>query len=89
MTPAVRVHLGEVILGGVAPADRHRAAAALRRELARLLTEHGPPAGLLRPGEVPRVDAGSFALAPGLSAEAVGAKVAQALYRGLGGEVRP
>ena len=88
MTPGVRLHLEEVVLHGLPPAHRRRAADALRHELRRLLTEHGLPAALLRPAEVPRVDGGSFELTPDLSPEGYGVRVARALYRGLGGEVR-
>jgi hypothetical protein len=87
MTPAVHIHLEEVILHGVSPAHRDRAADALRGELVRLLTEHGLPAVLLRAAEVPHIAAGSIELTPGLSPETYGVRVARSFYRGLAGEV--
>jgi hypothetical protein len=85
MTPAVRVHLEAVVLHGAAPAHRGRAAEALARELVRLLTERGIPDPLLTDAAAPRLDGGSFALGPGVSAEEYGARVAEAVYRSLGG----
>jgi hypothetical protein len=88
MNPFVHIHLEEVILDGLARADRHRAASALQAELVRLLTEQGVPAALRQPAEMPRLLGGSFDLTPGLSPERYGVQAARALYRGLGGEVR-
>ncbi len=84
MTPArVELHIEELVLYGLAPADRHRLAEAVRRELTRLLTEQGVPPRLSRGGEVTQLDGGSFHAEPGLRAEAAGARVARAVYGGL------
>jgi hypothetical protein len=40
----VEVDIGELVLRGIRPADRHRVAAAFERELTRLLQVHGLPA---------------------------------------------
>jgi hypothetical protein len=85
MTPAVKIHLEEVVLHFAAPSERERAAEALVLELTRLLTERGVPDPLLKGATAPRLDGGSFALSAGLSAEEYGARVARAVYRSLGG----
>ncbi len=79
----VEVHIGELVLHGFAAGDRYAIGEAVERELARLLTEQGVPPGLAQGGEVARLDGGSFAVEPGLRAEAVGTLVAQAVYGGL------
>jgi len=88
MNPSVRIHVEEVILHGLARADRHRAALALQAELVRLLSEQGVPEALWESAELPRLAGGSFDLTPGLSPERYGVQAARALYHGLGGEVR-
>jgi hypothetical protein len=42
--PDVSVHIDELILRGVAPAERHRIGEAVRLELTRLIAERGLPA---------------------------------------------
>ena len=83
MTPDVRLHVEELVLDGFAPGDRHEIGEALERELTRLLEERGLPPTVTG-SEWPRLDGGSFELAPGLRAEAIGARVATAVYEGLG-----
>ena len=85
VTPDVRLRIEELVLDGFAPGDRYRIGEAVERELARLLAERGVPGALAAGGEAPQLDAGSFELAPTLSAEAIGARVAAAVYGGLGG----
>jgi len=79
----VELHIEELVLHGFAPGDRHRIADAVERELARLFTEEGVPGALESGFESPRVDAGSFQMAPDSRAEAVGAEVARAIYGGF------
>jgi hypothetical protein len=42
--PNVALKIDELVLHGFAPGDRHRIAAALRREMTRLITARGVPA---------------------------------------------
>ncbi|HEX8116016.1 MAG TPA: hypothetical protein VF521_01975 [Pyrinomonadaceae bacterium] len=78
---AIELHVGELVLEGFAPAERHAVADAFERELTRLLNTHGLPNS--RPGEAARLDAGSVRVAPGLGAKAAGAQIARAVYGGL------
>ena len=83
--PAIELRIEELVLHGFAPGDRHRVGAAVERELARLLAERGLPPGLVRGADLSRLDGGSFAVAPGAGAEAIGARVARAVYGRLAG----
>jgi len=79
----VRLRIDELVLEGFPPGDRHRIAAAVEAELARLFAERGVPAGLRESTALPQVDGGAFELAPALRPEQVGAQVAAAIYGGL------
>jgi hypothetical protein len=83
LTPDVHVHIEELVLNGFDPSDRYAIGEAVERELVRLLGMRGFPPSLLAGGQVPRLDGGSFALAPGLGAEEIGARVAAATYGAL------
>ncbi|HEX5503432.1 MAG TPA: hypothetical protein VFW96_12475 [Thermomicrobiales bacterium] len=80
---AVELRIEELVLHGFAPGDRAPLGAAVERELARLFAERGVPPALLGGGEIARLDAGSFTAERGV--EATGARVARAVYGGLGG----
>ncbi len=82
--PPVELHIEELVLHGFAPGDRHEIAAAIERELARLLATGDLADGLRQRGSRAAVDAGSFSLPPGASPGAVGERVAGAVYEGLG-----
>ena len=84
-SPAVELHIDELALHGFAPADRYRIGAAVEHELASLLTERGLPPSLGLIGELARLDGGAFELAPGMPAEAIGARIARAIYAAVGG----
>jgi hypothetical protein len=89
MTPSICLHLDEVCLYGVAPRDRDRVAAAVAGELTRLFTVHGVPDALRLGGSVERLDAGAFAVDSSLTVDRYGERVAQALFRSLGGRIDP
>jgi hypothetical protein len=76
-----RVRIDELVLVGFPPGDRFRIAEQVRRELARRIQEQA----VMRPARKAAVDAGSFQVAPGASAEAIGGRVARALHGGLTG----
>lgn len=82
-TPAIELHVEELVLEGFAPAERHAVADAFERELTRLLTAHGlahtPPAS----SASAQVDAGSVRLSQRGGAQAAGAQIARAVYGGL------
>lgn len=79
----IDLHIEELVLDGFPPGDRHRIGAALERELTRLLTERGAPAGWAGGGEVPRLDGGTFEAKPGARPERVGAQIASSVFRGM------
>ena len=85
MTPDVRLRIEELVLDGFAPGDRYRIGEAVERELARLLAERGVPGALAAGDEASSHDAGSFELTPNSGPDAIGSRVAAAVYGGLGG----
>lgn len=82
--PAVELEIGELVLRGFAPVDRHRIGAAVERELARLLGERAPASQLGQPAERAWLDGGAFELPAGASAETIGTQIARAIYAGIG-----
>jgi len=85
MSPhAIEIRIDELILHGVAPADRLRIGAALEAELGRLLVERGAPAWFASGGEVEAIDAGAFARGPEAGPAAIGHLAARTVYGGLG-----
>lgn len=80
----IELRVEELVLHGFDPRDRHRIGRAVEDELGRLFAERGAPPSLDRSGEVPRLNGGSFEVTPGAGTGAIGARVAQAVYRGLG-----
>jgi len=79
----VELHIEELVLHGFAPEDRYRIGDAVERELSRLLAEQGMPPLLARSGEIAGLDGGSFEAKPDSRAEAIGIRLAGAVYRGL------
>ena len=76
----IRVTIDELILDGFDPADRHRIAAALERELSRILVSEGLPAQGL---ETARLDGGQFDFPATAKAETIGAAIAQNVHGAL------
>jgi hypothetical protein len=81
--PSVEIEIEELVLHGFAPGDRYAIAAAVQRELARVLADRGVPRGWAQGLDAARLDAGAFDVALGGSADAIGAQVAGAVYGGL------
>ncbi len=82
MTPKnIELHIEELVLHGFASGDRYRIADAVERELAALVTYRGLPQVLNR--EMKSLDGGAFEAVKGSRPEAIGARVAKAVYRGL------
>lgn len=80
---SIDIHIGELVLHGFAPSDRHGISEALREELTRLLTTQGCPALFGQSAELAFLDAGSFRVSQGATPEAVGIQVAQTIYQKL------
>jgi len=85
MTPRndVELRVEELVLHGFAPGDRHRIGDAAGQELSRLLAEQGVPPALSRGGEIRHLHGGTFEVRPELGAEAIGVRIAHAVYEGL------
>ncbi len=79
----IKLHIEELVLDGFAAGDKYRIADSVESELARLFTEQGAPKSLSQGGEIAHLDGGVFEAARGSRPEAIGAKVARAVYGGL------
>jgi len=79
------VQIDELILHGVAPAAAD-VGDALKRELARLLTERGVPRTLARSGATGAIDGGTVHLREGARASHIGHQLASAVNGSLEGE---
>jgi hypothetical protein len=79
----IKLHIEELVLDGFPPGDRYRIADSVERELARLLAEQGVPQSLSQRREIAHLDGGAFEAARGSRPEAIGAKVARAVYGGM------
>lgn len=82
----VELHIDELVLHGFASGDRYAIAAAVERELSRLLAAQfaeGLPGSFAESSEHERVDAGAFNVASGANSNSVGSQIAQTVHRGL------
>lgn len=76
----IELEIGELVLHGFAPGDRHRIAEAMERELSRLLADGGVPSSLSRAGSIEQLDGGAFQAEPGTKPEVTGARIAHAIF---------
>lgn len=79
----IDLHIGELILRDVPYALRHRIAAAVEQELARLLSEQDLPQSIAQGGNIPQIDIGTMQLAPDAKPDAIGVQIAQSVYGNL------
>lgn len=78
----IELSIESLVLHGL-PADRDAVAAAVERELGRLLSERGVPPGL-GAGDGPiGVALPTLRLPAGMRSEAIGARVAESIYAGM------
>ncbi len=80
--PRIRLHIGELIMNGMAVSDRDALGDAIRSELTRLLTAHALPSALARTRHIPSLNAGAVQVASP-HAHALGTQVAQAVHGSL------
>jgi hypothetical protein len=78
----IEVHIEELVLHGVAPAERHAVADALQRRLESLVARHGVSALLSRQETTALQSAGPITLAPGARPQQMGAQIAETVHRG-------
>jgi len=76
---SLRVDIDQLVLHGFSPGDRHRIAEAITTALSSDLEGWKPKAA----GRVQHIDAGSFDVAPGGGAVAVGRDVARSVREAL------
>jgi hypothetical protein len=81
---AVELHIEHLVLQGL-PGDRSAIAAAVEQELARLLAERGLPPGLGEGDTAISVSSPVVRVPAGLRPEAIGARVAEAIYANVAG----
>jgi hypothetical protein len=77
------LHIEELVLHGFSPADRSLIGKTVERELLRLLNDQGLRFSVTEDEEFPRLDGGTFQVAPGSKPEAIGLQIARAVHRGL------
>jgi hypothetical protein len=77
----IDLHIEELVLHGFAPSDRHHIADAVEGELERLFVEQWASPLLMGEIEAEHLDGGTFEMTHGAKAGAIGAQIAQAVYR--------
>ena len=82
----VVLRIDELVLEGFVARDSWRIAASLQAELTRLLAERGLPPAVLGAGIVATVATDDFSPGPTDRPEAIGTRIARAVYAGLGQE---
>lgn len=80
---SIDLRIESVVLRGFESRDRGPISESLGRELTRLFVERGVPPSL-RGGHLQALDCGAFEVAAHASGSDTGARVAQAVYEGLG-----
>src|SRR5580658_625975 len=85
---AVKVHIGELVLHGFPPNDRHRIARAVELELARLFNEGSMPDFGTHAAAIDRINAGAFSVKVGAKPQAAGTEIAHQVFRGLQQQAR-
>jgi hypothetical protein len=85
--PQIDLHIDELVLRGFTPSDRFQIAEALQSELTRLLAEHSRHETLPRSLTIDRIQTASFKVARNTKPAAIGAQVAQSVYRQVGSAV--
>lgn len=84
MTPRqIEITIDALHLEGFPPQQRWRIAAALEQALGHLCATQGVPLALQQARTSVPVPGGTFQVAPGASAAAIGAQIAQAVYTHL------
>lgn len=82
----VNLHIEELVLDGIklSPLQRSRMDVAIRSELTRLIATEGISPNLQMGGWRDRLSAGNLQLSLDQSPDAMGQRIAQSIYRGLG-----
>lgn len=79
----IDVHIDELVLDGFQNVDQSLLAAAIQRELSRIVAYESLPASWNENAYTASIDGGTFTLAPTGRADSIGAHIARAVNRGL------
>jgi hypothetical protein len=82
---SVELRIDKLVLHGFDPADRAAIGHAVETELGRLLSEDSLPASLTGLAEIERIDGGPIHVDAGAKPTSIGRRIAQAVYRVIGG----
>ncbi len=82
----IELHIERLVLDGIPVSQRDRGAllTSVETELTRLLTEGGLSTDLSGGIALPSLRAGSLSLSPGGNPAQLGARIARAVYEGIG-----
>jgi hypothetical protein len=86
---SIVLHIDELVLYGFSPADRHRIAEGVERELGRLIAQEGLTAPFASNVHLDEFDGGSIPLARASRAAATGSKIAGAVFSAARSAVVP
>lgn len=79
---SIELHIEKLVLEGFSPGDHQGISEAVERELSRMFAEQGSPQLMEQSGEIERLKEGRSELEKGSRDDAIGAKVARAIYGG-------
>jgi hypothetical protein len=82
----IELHIEELVLHGFAPNGRYGIGDAVKRELARLLSEGDIPPSWNRDADIARLDGGTFQMSAGALPTTIGTQIANTVYLSIGGE---
>ncbi len=79
----VELYIEELVLEGFEGSDHWTIGKTVEHELSRLFAEQGVPPSLKNGGRIDNLDGGAFEMKPDSRPEAIGSRVAWAIYGGL------
>lgn len=85
----IAVRIEELILHGFAPADRHRIARAVQKELVKRLRQGGMQDLAKEPSALAHIDGGAFHVPAGEAPWTIGARIGASIYQSLRRQGQP
>ena len=83
-TGGIELRIGTIVCDGFDPVDRHAFGRAVERNLTRLLSERGVPAGLSQNRDIRAIVAPEIEVPVAATPDAIAQELARAIYDGLG-----